>query len=59
MSNTIWKDDDKIVYVTQHEQQYPADDVEHDEALLRAIIRAIKNNPRLHAELVIALEHKV
>lgn len=61
MSNTIWKDDDKVVYVTQHEQQTPENDeqAQNDEALLRAVIRAIRRSPRLHAELVIALEHKV
>ena len=59
-TTTYWQDD-AIAYVTQREQQTPdhEDDVQHDEALLRAIIRAIRNSPRLHAELVIALEHKV
>ena len=58
---TTYRQDDAIAYVTQHEQQTPddEDDVQRDEALLRAVIRAIRRNPRLHAELVIALEHKV
>ena len=59
-TTTHWQDD-AIAYVTQHEQQTPddEDDVQRDEALLRAVIRAIRRNPRLHAELVVALEHKV
>lgn len=59
--HTYWPDDADVVYVTQREQQTPEDDEEaqNDEALLRAVIRAIKRSPKLHAELVIALEHKV
>jgi len=59
-TSTYWQDD-AIAYVTQREQQTPddEDDVQHDEALLRAVIRAIRRSPKLHAELVIALEHKV
>jgi hypothetical protein len=53
-------DDAQVVYVTQHDEQAaPDEQVEHDEALLRAVIRAIRRSPKLHAELVIALEHKV
>lgn len=59
MSQTTPWDDAQVVYVTQHEEQTSAEDVEYDEALLRAIIRAIRRSPRLHAELVVALEHKV
>lgn len=59
MKTTKPWDDAQVVYVTQHEEQAPAEDVEYDEALLRAVIRAIKRSPRLHAELVVALEHKV
>jgi hypothetical protein len=59
MSHPVWKENEQVVYVTQHEQQYPEDDVEHDEALVRAVIRAIQRSPKLHAQLVIALEHKV
>ena len=62
MSRTTnyWQDDN-IAYVTQREQQTPdhEDDAQHDEALLRAVIRAIRRSPKLHAELVISLEHKV
>ena len=60
MSRTYWQDD-PVAYVTQREQQVPEADEEaqHDEALLRAVIRAIRRSPKLHAELVIALEHKV
>jgi hypothetical protein len=62
MSRTTnyWQDDN-VAYVTQREQQTPdhEDDAQHDEALLRAVIRAIRRSPKLHAELVIALEHKV
>jgi hypothetical protein len=60
-SHTYWNDETQIAYITQREQQTPdhEDDVEYDEALLRAVIRAIKRSPKLHAELVIALEHKV
>jgi hypothetical protein len=59
-TSTYWQEDN-IAYVTQHEQQTPdyEDDTQHDEALLRAVIRAIRRSPKLHAELVIALEHKV
>jgi hypothetical protein len=59
--STYWPDDADVVYVTQREQQTPdhEDDAQHDEALLRAVIRAIRRSPKLHAELVIALEHKV
>ena len=58
---TTYGQDDAIAYVTQREQQTPnhEDDEQHDEALLRAVIRAIRRSPRLHAELIIALEHKV
>ena len=60
MNQTAPWDDAQVVYVTQHDEQAPpAEDVEHDEALLRAVIRAIQRSPRLHAELVVALEHKV
>ena len=60
-TTTYCPDDADVVYVTQREQQAPddEDDVQRDEALLRAVIRAIRRNPRLHAELVVALEHKV
>lgn len=60
-NSTYWPDDADVVYVTQREQQTPEADEEaqNDEALLRAVIRAIRNSPKLHAELVIALEHKV
>ena len=60
-NSTYWPDDADVVYVTQREQQAPEADEEaqNDEALLRAVIRAIRNSPKLHAELVIALEHKV
>ena len=59
-TTTYWQDD-AVAYVTQREQQTPQADEEaqHDEALLRAVIRAIRRSPKLHAELVIALEHKV
>lgn len=59
--STYWPDDADVVYVTQREQQTPDADeqAQHDEALLRAVIRAIRHSPKLHAELVIALEHKV
>ena len=59
--STYWPDDADVVYVTQREQQTPDADeqAQQDEALLRAVIRAIRNSPKLHAELVIALEHKV
>jgi hypothetical protein len=57
---TYWQDD-PVAYVTQREQHAPEADEEaqHDEELLRAVIRAIRRSPKLHAELVIALEHKV
>lgn len=60
-TSTYWNDDADVVYVTQREQQTPDSDEEaqNDEALLRAVIRAIRRSPRLHAELVVALEHKV
>jgi hypothetical protein len=60
-TTTYWPDDADVVYVAQREQQTPQADEEaqHDEALLRAVIRAIRRSPKLHAELVIALEHKV
>jgi hypothetical protein len=60
-TSTYWNDETQIAYVTQHEQQTPdhEDDAQHDEELLRAVIRAIKRSSKLHAELVIALEHKV
>ena len=60
-TTTYWPDEADVVYVTQREQQAPEADEEaqNDEALLRAVIRAIKRSPKLHAELVIALEHKV
>lgn len=60
-TTTYWPDDAEVVYVTQREQQTPDADEEaqRDEALLRAVIRAIRRSPKLHAELVIALEHKV
>ena len=60
MNSTAPWDDAQVVYVTQHDgQAAPDEQVEHDEALLRAVIRAIRRSPKLHAELVIALEHKV
>lgn len=58
MKTSTWENAD-VVYVTPHEEQAPVEDIEHDEAVLRAVIRAIRRSPRLHAELVIALEHKV
>lgn len=59
MTHTAPWDNTEVAYVTQHAEQAPVEDVEHDEALLRAVIRAIRRSPRLHAELVVALEHKV
>ena len=60
-TTTYWPDEADVVYVTQREQQTPDTDEEaqRDEALLRAVIRAIRRSPKLHADLVIALEHKV
>jgi len=60
-TTTYWPDDADVVYVTQREQQTPQVDEEaqQDEALLQAVIRGIRRSPKLHAELVIALEHKV
>jgi hypothetical protein len=60
-TSTYWPDDADVVYVAQREQQTPDADeqAQQDEALLRAVIRAIRRSPKLHAELVIALEHKV
>lgn len=60
-TTTYWPEDADVVYVTHREQQTPEHDeqAQNDEALLRAVIRAIRQSPRLHAELVIALEHKV
>ena len=59
--STYWPDNADVVYVTQREQQTPDADeqAQQDEALLRAVIRAIRRSPKLHADLVIALEHKV
>lgn len=59
MNTTEPWNDARIVYSTQHEEQPVDVDAERDEALLRAIIRAVRRSPRLHAELVVALEHKV
>lgn len=61
MKRTTTRDDvDDVIYVTPHEpQQYEEDLVEQDAAIVEAVIRAIRQSPKLHAELVIALEHKV
>ncbi|MFM2151636.1 MAG: hypothetical protein RL199_71 [Pseudomonadota bacterium] len=59
--HTYWNDEAQIAYVVHGENQTPDADEEaqRDEELLRAVIRAIRRSPKLHAELVIALEHKV
>jgi hypothetical protein len=51
--------DNEVVYVTQHEQQTPDDEHEQDAEFVRAVIRAIQRSPRLHAELRLALEHRI
>lgn len=54
-----WKEDE-IVYVTQHEaRQHEEDSVESDAVLVAAVIRAIRRDPKLHAELRMALEHRI
>lgn len=49
------QDETVVVYTDLHEQA----EVEEGAALVRAVIAAIRRDPKLHAELVIALEHKV
>ena len=49
------QDETVIAYTTIHEQA----EAEEGEALVRALVAAIRRDPKLHAELVIALEHKV
>lgn len=49
------QDETVIEYTTIHETAA----IEEGEALVRAIIEAISRDPKLHAELVIALKHKV
>lgn len=49
------QDEPVIVYTDLHEQA----EIEEGAALVRAIVAAIRRSPKLHAELVIALEHKV
>ena len=55
-----WPDaEDRIVYVTQHDNTAQDDEHEQDAEFVRAVIRAIQRSPRLHAELRLALEHKI
>lgn len=49
------QDETVIVYTDLHEQA----EVEEGEALVRAIVTAIKRDPKLHAELRMALEHRI
>jgi hypothetical protein len=50
---------EQVVYVTQHDSVAHDDEHEQDAELVRAVIRAIQRSPRLHAELRLALEHKI
>ena len=50
---------EQVVYVTQHDSTAQDDEHEQDAELVRAVIRAIQRSPRLHAELRLALEHKI
>ena len=57
MTTTAPYIEDQLVYVATTENR---EDIEEQEnAIVVAVIRAIRRNPRLHAELVVALEHKV
>lgn len=49
------QDETVIVYTDLHKDA----EAKEGEALVRALVAAIRRDPKLHAELVIALEHKV
>jgi hypothetical protein len=60
MTTTAPYIEDQLVYVTHSAPTEHREDIEEQEdAIVVAVIRAIRRNPRLHAELVVALEHKV
>jgi hypothetical protein len=49
------QDETVIVYTDLHETAA----IQEGEALVRAIVAAIRRDPKLHAELRMALEHRI